>query len=196
MKELEKQKRIKRNQELEAVAKDHYEKILLKKKGLEPWKKLRMQSKQNTEIAEEHHSLALQRKCLLSWFQCSQESLAMKTAKADQFYSQLLCRKVFQSWLQYINDLEKEVRKLFTHLLLKKVFRAWLTLVRELRIESQRKLETAGEHCDRKILSATLQTWKAFVKLSKEERVKEERRDQLRRKVTEILPDFQALAPL
>jgi hypothetical protein len=29
-----------------------------------------------------------------------------------------------------------------------------------------------------------------------EERVKEERREQLRRKVAEILPDFQMLAPL
>lgn len=29
----------------------------------------------------------------------------------------------------------------------------------------------------------------------KEERVREERREQLRKKVAEILPDFQALAP-
>lgn len=42
----------------------------------------------------------------------------------------------------------------------------------------------------------TLEMWKAFVKLTKEERVKEERRDQLRRKVSEILPDFQMLVPL
>ena len=49
-KELEKQKRIQRSQELEAVAKGHYEKFLLRKKGLEPWKRLRVQSKQNAEV--------------------------------------------------------------------------------------------------------------------------------------------------
>ncbi|XP_076799075.1 coiled-coil domain-containing protein 191 isoform X5 [Arvicanthis niloticus] len=195
MKELEKQKRIKRNQELEAVAKGHYEKILLRKKGLEPWKRLRMQSKQNIEIAEEYHSLALQRKCLISWFQYSQESLAMKTAKADQFYSQLLYRRVIRSWFQYVSDLEKEVRNLCACLLQKKIFKTWLTTVRELKMDSQRKLKVATEHCDRKILRVTLETWKAFVKLTKEERVKEERRDQLRRKVAEILPDFQMLTP-
>ncbi|GAB1300287.1 Coiled-coil domain-containing 191 [Apodemus speciosus] len=184
MKELEKQKRIKRNQELEAVAKGHYEKFLLRKKGLEPWKRLRMQSKQNVE-----------RKCLLSWFQYSQESLAMKTAKADQFYSQILYRRVIGSWLQYVSDVEKEVRKLCAYLLQKKVFKAWLTTVRELKMDSQRMLKIATEHCDRKILRVTLEVWKAFVKLTKEERVKEERRDQLRRKVAEILPDFQMLAP-
>ncbi|XP_052596688.1 coiled-coil domain-containing protein 191 isoform X1 [Peromyscus californicus insignis] len=196
MKELEKQKRIKRNQELEAVAKDHYEKVLLRKRGLEPWKRLRMQSKQNIEVAEEHYSLALQRKCLISWFQYSQETLATRTAQADQLYSQLLCRRIIRGWLQYVNDLEKEVRKLYVHVLQKKVFRAWFSMVRDLKIESQGKLETAAEHCDRKILSVALRTWKAFVKFTKEERVKEERREQLRRKVADILPDFQILTPL
>ncbi|XP_075819220.1 coiled-coil domain-containing protein 191 isoform X1 [Microtus pennsylvanicus] len=196
MKELEKLKRMKRNQELEAVAKDHYEKVLLRKKGLEPWKRLRMQSKESMEVAEEHYSSALQRKCLLTWFQYSQEALAVRTAQADQLYSHLLCRRVLRSWFQYVDDLEKEVRKLCAHLLQKKVFRAWLTMIREMKIESQRKLEIAAEHWDRKLLSVTLQTWKAFVKFTKEERVKEERRDQLRRKVADILPDFQILTPL
>ncbi|KAL6038563.1 hypothetical protein STEG23_023222 [Scotinomys teguina] len=196
MKELEKQKRIKRNQELETVAKDHYEKVLLRTRGLEPWKKLRMQSKQSTEVAEEHYSSALQRKCMLGWLQYSQETLATRTAQADQLYSQLLCRRVIRSWLQYVNDLEKEVRKLCVHFLQKKVFRAWLTMVKDLKIESQRKLKIAEEHCDRRVLSVALQTWKAFVKLTKEERVKEERRAQLRRKVADILPDFQMLTPL
>ncbi|XP_051047470.1 coiled-coil domain-containing protein 191 isoform X2 [Phodopus roborovskii] len=196
MKELEKQKRIKRNQELEAIAKDHYEKVLLRKKGLEPWKRLRLQSKQNIKVAEEHYSLVLQRKCLLSWFQYNQETLAMRTAQADQLYSRLLCRRVFRSWLQYVSDLEKEVRKLCAHLLKKKVFRAWLTMVRDLKMESQRKLEIAAEHHDRRILSVTFRTWKSFVKLTKEEKVKEERREQLRRKVADILPDFQMLTSL
>ena len=49
-KELEKQKRIKRNQQLEAIAKEHYERVLLRKKGLEPWKRLRMQSMQNLQV--------------------------------------------------------------------------------------------------------------------------------------------------
>lgn len=195
MKELEKQKRIKRNQHLEAIAKDHYERVLLRKKGLEPWKRLRMQSKQNVQVAEEHHSLALQRKCLLTWFQWSQESLIRKTAQADQFYSQTLLRRVIQSWLQYLTDLEEEVRKLCVHFLQKKIFRAWFNMVREAKIDFQSKQKVAVEHNDRRILWITFQTWKKFVKFMKEERVREERREQLRKKVAEILPDFQVLAP-
>ncbi|XP_059954940.1 coiled-coil domain-containing protein 191 isoform X1 [Mesoplodon densirostris] len=196
MKELEKQKRIKRNQQLEAIAKEHYESVLLRKKGLEPWKRLRMQSKQNLQVAKGHHSLALQRKCLLTWFQWSQESLARKMAKADQFYSQILLRRVIRSWLQYLTDLEEEVQTLCVHFLQKKIFRAWYNMVREARIDSQNKHKVAVEHSDRRILWITFQTWKKFAKFTKEERGKEERREQLRRKVAEILPDFQMLTPL
>ncbi|TEA37396.1 hypothetical protein DBR06_SOUSAS1910125 [Sousa chinensis] len=196
MKELEKQKRIKRNQQLEAIAKEHYESVLLRKKGLEPWKRLRMQSKQNLQVAKGHHSLALQRKCLLTWFQWSRESLARKMAKADQFYSQILLRRVIRSWLQYLTDLEEEVQTLCVHFLQKKIFRAWYNVVREARIDSQNKHKVAVEHSDRRILWITFQTWKKFAKFTKEERGKEERREQLRRKVAEILPDFQMLTPL
>ncbi|XP_019778228.2 coiled-coil domain-containing protein 191 isoform X4 [Tursiops truncatus] len=196
MKELEKQKRIKRNQQLEAIAKEHYESVLLRKKGLEPWKRLRMQSKQNLQVAKGHHSLALQRKCLLTWFQWSRESLARKMAKADQFYSQILLRRVIRSWLQYLTDLEEEVQTLCVHFLQKKIFRAWCNVVREARIDSQNKHKVAVEHSDRRILWITFQTWKKFAKFTKEERGKEERREQLRRKVAEILPDFQMLTPL
>ncbi|XP_053421565.1 coiled-coil domain-containing protein 191 isoform X2 [Nycticebus coucang] len=195
MKELEKQMRIKRNQQLEAVAKEHYNKVLLRKKGLEPWKRLRMQSKENTQLAEEHHFMALQRKCLLTWFQCSQESLARKMTRAEQFYFQILLRRVIQSWLQHMTDLKEEVRKLCVHFLQKKIFRAWFNMVREAQMDYQSKHKTAAEHSDRRILWITFQMWKKFPKLMKEERIKEERRQQLRRRVAEILPDFQVLTP-
>ncbi|XP_070644389.1 coiled-coil domain-containing protein 191 isoform X2 [Bos indicus] len=191
LKELEKQKRIKRNQQLEAIAKEHYERVLLRKKGLEPWKRLKMQSMQNLQVAKEHHSLTLQRKCLLTWFQWSQESLAKKMAQADQFYSQILLRRVIRSWLQHLIDLDEEVRKLCIHFLQKKIFRAWRDMVREARVDSQNKHQIAVEHSDRRILWIMFQTWKKFAKFTKEEREKEERREQLRRKVAEILPDFQ-----
>ncbi|KAI4579204.1 hypothetical protein MJG53_001074 [Ovis ammon polii x Ovis aries] len=74
MKELEKQKRIKRNQQLEAIAKEHYERVLLRNKGLEPWKRLRMRSKQNLQhlidLDEEVRKLCvhfLQKKIFRAW---------------------------------------------------------------------------------------------------------------------------------
>ncbi|KAM8771275.1 coiled-coil domain-containing protein 191 isoform 2-T2 [Rhynchonycteris naso] len=194
MKELEKEKRIKRNQQLEAIAKDHYERVLLRKKGLEPWKRLRIQSKQNIQVAEEHHSLILLRKCLLTWFRCSQENLARQAAQADVFYLQTLLRRVIRTWLQYLVDLEEEVQKLNIYFLQKKIFRAWFNMVKEAKLDSQSKHKIAAVHSDRRIVWITFQTWKKFVKFMKEERVREERREQLRKRVAEILPDFQVPA--
>lgn len=135
--------------------------------------------------------MALQKKCLLAWLQSSQESLAKKTAQADEFYSRILLRRVIGSWLWYLNDLEEEVRKLCVHFLQKKIFRAWLSMVREAKSDSQSKHEIAAQHSDRRILWLMFQTWKKSAKFMKEERLKEERREQLRRRVAEILPDFQ-----
>ncbi|KAM6223964.1 coiled-coil domain-containing protein 191 [Rhynchocyon petersi] len=146
MKELEKQKRIEQNQQLEAMANKHYEMVLLKKKGLEPWKKMRLQSIQNIKVAREHHSLAIQRKCLLTWFQYTQESLARKAAWADEFYSHNLLRTVFQNWLRYMTDLEEKVRTFYKHFLQKMIFRAWSNIVIEAKIDSQSKYKIAEEH--------------------------------------------------
>lgn len=51
-------------------------------------------------------------------------------------------------------------------------------------------------YSQRRILQITFQTWRKFAKFTKEERGKEERREQLRRKVAEILPDFRMFTPL
>ncbi|XP_064447784.1 coiled-coil domain-containing protein 191 isoform X2 [Mirounga angustirostris] len=157
-------------------------------------KKKREEKRLQKMVAEEHHSLALQRKCLQSWFQYSQEILARNTARADQLYCQILLRRVIRSWLQYLTDLEEEVQKLWVHFLQKKIFRAWFNMVREAKIDSQNKREIAVEHHDRRTLWITFETWKKSVKFMKEEKIKEERREQLRRKVAEILPDFQPFA--
>ncbi|XP_006884385.1 PREDICTED: coiled-coil domain-containing protein KIAA1407 homolog [Elephantulus edwardii] len=195
MKELEKQKRIERNRQLEAIAKEHYERVLLRKKGLEPWKRMRLQNIQNIQVAKEHHSSALQRKCLLAWVQCTQENLTRRAAQADQVYAHNLLQRVIRGWLQYLTDLEKKARKFYEHFLQKKLFRAWLNTVREAKIDFQSKYKIAEEHSNRRISRAIFQTWKQSARLLKEERLREERRDQLRRKVAEILPDFQMLAP-
>uniref|UniRef100_A0A8D0GB33 Coiled-coil domain containing 191 n=1 Tax=Sphenodon punctatus TaxID=8508 RepID=A0A8D0GB33_SPHPU len=151
MKELEKQKRMERDHRLQAKAKDHYEKFLLKKQGLEPWKRLREQAQQNMEVAQKHHCSELERKCLRAWFQHVQESLAGKTAQAKELYARLLLRRSFRGWLMVSEGKGFQLTQ------------TTLTMFR---------------------------AWRQFPALIKEEREKEERREQLRKKVAEILPDF------
>ncbi|XP_077783281.1 coiled-coil domain-containing protein 191 isoform X2 [Podarcis muralis] len=99
VKELEKQRRLEREQQLLSKAKEHYEKFLLKKQGLEPWKRLIQQTQEDMVVAQRHHCFRLQRKCLLAWLHHTQEILAGKVAQAEGLYSRLLLRRSFRNWI-------------------------------------------------------------------------------------------------
>uniref|UniRef100_A0A8C0H7E7 Coiled-coil domain containing 191 n=1 Tax=Chelonoidis abingdonii TaxID=106734 RepID=A0A8C0H7E7_CHEAB len=104
LKQLEKQRRLEKEQQLLAKARDHYKKVLLRKRGLEPWKRLREQAKENMVMAQKHHCSGLQRKCLLAWLWHVQESLTEKMAQAEEFSSRMLLRRGFRSWLKVSPD--------------------------------------------------------------------------------------------
>ncbi|XP_074856227.1 coiled-coil domain-containing protein 191 isoform X2 [Carettochelys insculpta] len=193
LKELEKKRRLERERQLLAKARDHYEKVLLRKQGLEPWKRLRKQAKENMVVAQKHHCLGLQRKYLLSWFQHVQESLTEKISQAEKWFSFILLRRGFRSWLKYKDDLsalEERASRLHAASLKKKLFWAWFDLVNEEKSALWEKQKIAAEHSDRRIVLAMFRVWRQYPALMKEEREKEARRAQLRKRVAEILPDF------
>lgn len=53
------------------------------------------------------------------------------------------------------------------------------------------KLTTATEHSDKRLMLNAFKAWRQYPLLMRKEREREERRNQLRRRVAEILPDFQ-----
>ncbi|XP_074070652.1 coiled-coil domain-containing protein 191 isoform X2 [Macrotis lagotis] len=152
MRELEKQRRAEWNQQLQAKAKAHYERALMRRKGLEPWKRLLLLTKYNMEVAGNHYCSTIQRKYLLTWFHYKQESLAEKNAQADKFYSKILLKKAFRNWLEYKNSLiiaEEKARKLSALFLQKNIFMIWLNMIREENIAAERKLQIAIEYNNR-----------------------------------------------
>ncbi|XP_060090629.1 coiled-coil domain-containing protein 191 isoform X2 [Heteronotia binoei] len=193
MKELEKQKRLEREQQLLSKAKEHYVKVLLRDWGLEPWKRLREQTQQNMVVAERHHCLELQRKCLVSWLQHTRETLARKTAQAEELCSCLLLKRYLRSWIQYksyASALEENANKFHETSLKKTAFRAWLDMFNKEKLALWEKQKTADQCNDRRITLIAFRAWQQFPMLMKEEREKEERLRRLRKRVSEILPDF------
>ncbi|KAM9169648.1 coiled-coil domain-containing protein 191 isoform 1-T1 [Pangshura tecta] len=193
LKELEKQRRLEKEQQLLAKARDHYKKVLLRKRGLEPWKRLREQAKENMVMAQKHHCSGLQRKCLLAWLRHVQESLAEKMARAEEFSSRMLLRRGFRSWLKYkdyLSALEERASRLYAASLKKKLLWAWFDLLNEEKSALWEKQKIAAEHSDRRIAVTMFRSWRQYPALMKEEREKEARREQLRKRVAEILPDF------
>ncbi|NXL89640.1 CC191 protein, partial [Alectura lathami] len=194
LKELEKQKRLEKEQQLQKKARDHYERVLLRKLGMVPWKKLREQAKENLVVAQRHHCLGLQRKCLASWLQHTQGRLVEKASLAADFYSHMLLRRGFRNWLKYkdyLSTLEEKVSALHAACLKRKYFWAWFDLTMEEKSILREKLKIATEHSHKRLTLNAFKAWEQYPLLMKKEREREERRNQLRRRVAEILPDFQ-----
>ncbi|XP_069491994.1 coiled-coil domain-containing protein 191 [Ambystoma mexicanum] len=192
-KELDKQKRLERDQLFQLKAKEHHQIFLLKRRGLEPWKRLVEQAKQHMMRAEEHHCTVLQRKCLWAWVQSVRQSQCEKQACAEDLYRRLLLQRSLRSWLKYKNYLsilEERADRSFQASLKKKTFLAWSDLVNEEKIASWEKHRIAAEHSHRRIILTALRAWRRFPRAQKEEKLKEERREQLRKKVAEMLPDY------
>ncbi|NWR30446.1 CC191 protein, partial [Tachuris rubrigastra] len=194
LKELEKQRRLEKEQRLQKKAKDHYEKVLLRKLGIVPWKRLREQAKKNVVVAQRHHCLSLQRKCLMTWLQDTQQSLMEKMSQAEDFYSYVLLRRGFRNWLKYKDYLSTQEERASTFhaaCLRRKYLQAWLDLIMEEKKALWEKLRIATEHSDKRLILNAFKAWRQYPLLMKKEREREERRNQLRRRVAEILPNFQ-----
>ncbi|NWT19342.1 CC191 protein, partial [Vireo altiloquus] len=194
LKELEKQKRLEKEQQLQKKARDHYEKVLLRKLGILPWKRLREQAKKNLVVAQRHHSLGLQRKCLMAWLQDAQQSLREKMSRAEDFHCHVLLRWGFRSWLKYkdyLSTQEERADTFHTVCLMRKYFWAWFDYILEEKRALWEKLRIATEHSNKRLTLNTFKAWRQYPLLMKKEREREERRNQLRRRVAEILPNFQ-----
>ncbi|XP_057901352.1 coiled-coil domain-containing protein 191 isoform X1 [Melospiza georgiana] len=211
LKELEKQRRLEKEQQLQKKARDHYEGVLLRKLGIVPWKRLREQAKENLvvvtssgnqllsllsslKVAERHHSLGLQRKCLMTWLQDAQQSLKEKMSRAEDFSSHMLLRWGFRNWLKYKDYLcaqEERASTFRTVCLVRKCFWAWFDHTREEKRALWERLNIAAGHSKRRITLKAFKAWRQYPLLMKKEREREERRNQLRRRVAEILPNFQ-----
>ncbi|XP_062983002.1 coiled-coil domain-containing protein 191 isoform X2 [Elgaria multicarinata webbii] len=193
MKELEKQRRLEREQQLLSKAKEHYNKVLLRNQGLKPWKRLVEQRQENMVVAQRHHCFRLQRKCLLAWLHHMQDILAGKIAQAEDLYSCLLLRRSFKIWIKYkdyISTMEENASKRHETSLKKKIFWAWFDVLSEEKSALWGKQKTADQYSERRIMLNAFRAWKKFPALMKEEMKKEERLEQLRKRVAEILPDF------
>ncbi|NWS85969.1 CC191 protein, partial [Toxostoma redivivum] len=194
LKELEKQRRLEKEQQLQKKARDHYEKVLLRKLGIVPWKRLREQAKENLVVAQRHHSLGLQRKCLMTWLQDTQQNLREKMSWAEDFYSHILLRWGFRNWLKYkdyLSTQEERASTFHTVCLTRKCFWAWFDHTMEEKRGLWERLKIATEHSNKRLTVNAFKAWRQYPLLMKKEREREERRNQLRRRVAEILPNFQ-----
>ncbi|XP_076146750.1 coiled-coil domain-containing protein 191 isoform X2 [Alosa pseudoharengus] len=193
--ELEKQRKQEREQKLLHQAKEHYQRSLLLRQGLAPWKRLMEQCHANTQLATAHHGHWALRRCFLLWHSASQQRQANREACAAHLHRNILLRRSLASWKRlkdYRSFLEARAQRFCRERVLRRVFMVLLDYVTDERLAAWDREQLAQEHHTRRVVRSCFLNWRRLPELQREEKEREVRREQLRRKVAEILPDFRA----
>ncbi|KAF5903632.1 coiled-coil domain-containing protein [Clarias magur] len=191
--ETEKQRRAELEQKLLKQAGEHYLRSLLLYRGITPWKRLVKQSHANDQKAEVHRTQALQRRCFLRWRHTTDEALVKKKSHADQLYERILLQRALSRWKMFKllqSHLEVQAEHFHAIQTQRKVLKVLLDYAMQQRLEGWDKEQRADEYSARREVSRCFAAWRRLPATLQEHREREDRREQLRRKVSEILPDF------
>ncbi|KAJ3611423.1 hypothetical protein NHX12_021438 [Muraenolepis orangiensis] len=193
--EEEKRERLKREQDLRAAARHHHHRSLLLRRGLAPWQRLLHLKHGNEQLAVRHHRGSVLLMCLRAWQHWARGSLSGRQAAADRLNQHLLLRHRLACWKRLVERravLEERAQGFHRARVQRRVLRALLDHLTRVRLLEWDLLEKAQEHSSRRALRGCLLVWIRFPSLQREEREKEARREELRRRVAEVLPDFRS----
>ncbi|KAJ8010743.1 hypothetical protein DPEC_G00078330 [Dallia pectoralis] len=193
--EEEAQRRLERGQLLRTRAQQHYHTTLLLRRGLAPWKCLVAMNQSNNQLASDHHRRSLLKLCMLSWQQAAGESLAQKQASADRLHQRALLGRSLNAWRRLKDHrviLEERAERFCRLRTLRRALDRMLDHVTRERMAEWERERLAQEHNDRRVVRSCFQEWRQYPGWIREEREREARRERLRRRVAEVLPDFRS----
>ncbi|XP_033641657.1 coiled-coil domain-containing protein 191-like [Asterias rubens] len=191
--EFEKQERLALLNQQTVRADEHYRRSLLQNKGLNPWLRLVKSARQNMQVSEDHHSTVLLRKCMFPWRQHAEEVMQEKFMMASKQYELILIRGAMNSWKRYghLQSLQlQKARRHYIHNLKMRVLQAWQEHITNEKLRMWKNEEVAEEHNETRILKPAFVGWRQYPKMLKAERLREKRLEDIRKKVSSILPDF------
>lgn len=192
-KQKEKELQIEQTKLKNIIAKEHYQKVILKKYGINPLKNVVEITKLNLQISDKYHNSNLSGCCLIEWHLYTKEISSGKRKMAEECYELILKKRAFNSWLKcrfYLQNMNEIARTFSIKRTLKRSFGAWQEYVTDERILMWAKESTAEEHYTDRMVNCYFKTWKRYVTSEKEKRKRELRKEGLRKKVQGWLPDY------
>uniref|UniRef100_A0A8C9V579 Coiled-coil domain containing 191 n=1 Tax=Scleropages formosus TaxID=113540 RepID=A0A8C9V579_SCLFO len=188
--ELEKQCRLEQHRQKVGRAQEQYRQAALRHRGLEPWKRLVEQRRADEHVSPRAQAAAPRARCLLSWAQCVAAALAEKEARAATLYRHIVLRRSMCHWLKVSKHiLQHTVGAAVGFCSLSSTSKA-VQLSHDSSFHEL--LSSWFPRCSRRLMRTCFRAWRALPLVLRQEREKEERREHLRRRVAEVLPDFHA----
>ncbi|KAL2085140.1 hypothetical protein ACEWY4_018460 [Coilia grayii] len=127
--ELEKQRKVEREQKLVSQAKEHYQRSLLLRRGLAPWRRFLELCHANTQVAVAHHGHLALRRSFLLWYSTTQQRQQHRQARATHHHTHTLLRACLTRWRRlkdYRWFLEERAERFCRERVLRRVFGALL----------------------------------------------------------------------
>lgn len=145
IKERERQKYIENLRK----AQDFYKRLLLKRIGLEGFKRLLQRKACNLRKCEELRQSLYKKTYFQAWFSLYRINKARRNKKADAFYEKYLKRKYLQLWLEYIYEERNKFNVAVDYSELKiieNMFQKWKAYAERMQLIGETKMRQAISH--------------------------------------------------
>ncbi|KAH8413491.1 hypothetical protein KR009_011764 [Drosophila setifemur] len=167
--------------------------LLLRRVGLEGFKRLLQRKRENLVKSEEFRRRLYKRNCFLSWRNYTAYKNREKMIKAEQCWHTILKRRALFAWMLYVRDERNKMQVAIDwHALhaMEHWFGRWLKYTTQCRMIDDTKSRQAISHHEWHLKWKVLDCWRRLPQILKIEKETEERRQRWRMKIWELLPDY------
>ncbi|XP_059218900.1 calponin homology domain-containing protein DDB_G0272472 [Stomoxys calcitrans] len=174
-------------------AQDFYRRLLLKRIGMEGFKRLLHRKKENLRRCEQLRRMLYKRTYFQAWFSIYRISKARRSQKADELYERILKRRYIHLWFFFTGQERSKYNvavDFFELKLTETTFRKWLGYTRRMRAIEETKMKQAVLHHEWHLRWKVLDCWQRLPQILQLEKETEERRQRWRMKIWELLPDY------
>ncbi|TNN11103.1 coiled-coil domain-containing protein [Schistosoma japonicum] len=193
--ELRQQKelRLAHQRELNTKVTIHRNISCLRYYGFKPWMKYVTRQHELVEMMQCYHNKVVMRNVFHTWLLVVQIKYEQEDKFVQHHYNLFLMKKIISALRKACNvSKEKEVYAYtwYCQQLLYRSFTLWIQYITELCIRQLQQDEIAVEHYKRHLLDVHFKVWTHFPCIQRNQREREYRREQFRKCLLDIIPDF------
>ncbi|XP_034666103.1 trichohyalin [Drosophila subobscura] len=189
LKERERQRFI----ENQRKATEFSRRLLLRRVGMEGFKRLLQRKRDNLVKSEEYRRKLYKKNAFQFWREYTAFRQREKLVRAEQCWQRILKRRALSVWIGYVqNERSKMLVAIDWHALrtTEKWFERWLKYTTHCRMAEDTKMKQAISHHEWHLKWKVLDCWQRLPQILKIEKETEERRQRWRMKIWELLPDY------
>ncbi|XP_028176175.1 trichohyalin [Ostrinia furnacalis] len=190
---IRKKQHVERLRALIVMADLHYERSLMIRFGIRPFRRLLQIKRDNMEKAKMHYIFQLQKNVFLNWMFYTEDMWFERNYIAEDFYRKTLLRKTFSRLKLNVHSytLQKQVADDFYDLyVMQLVFRKFREGIEIVKKENEMKWQMAVIYYNSNLSFKIFTCWRTLPALNALKREQEARKARWREKVLLVVPDY------